>query len=135
MRIKAINRLLFSIRSALLHYLLPMNIGYFGHIPLFYIINRNDNEWGIFDSIGILITLFGVVFEAVADAQLRSAVFKSKNNTSINSSGTDSSKCMTKGLWSLCRHPNYFGEFLYWLGLYITGLGKLTMRERERVNF
>lgn len=124
MRNKANNRLLFSLRSALLHYFLPMNIGFFGHIPLFYILNANDQSWGLIDTIGVSVTCFGVIFEAIADSQLRSTAFKAKKNTSISSSGTDSKICMTSGLWSLCRHPNYFGEFLYWAGLYITGLGK-----------
>ena len=88
---------------------------------------RNHN-WGVVDAIGVAITGFGVIFEAIADSQLRSTVYKSKNNTSLDSSGTDASICMTSGLWGLCRHPNYFGEFLYWLGLYITGLGELRIR-------
>jgi steroid 5-alpha reductase family enzyme len=128
MRNKTNNRLIFSIRSAILHYFLPMNMGFFGHVPLFYILTSNNNNWGFVDAIGVAITGFGVIFEAIADSQLRSTVYKSKNNTSLDSSGTDASICMTSGLWGLCRHPNYFGEFLYWLGLYITGLGELRIR-------
>ena len=29
-------------------------------------------------------------------------------------------KFISHGLWGISRHPNYFGEILCWLGMYIT---------------
>ncbi len=60
--------------------------------------------------IGLLIALIGLFFEVVGDEQLRRHI-KSK-----------SKGLMTKGLWSVTRHPNYFGEILIWSGLYVTGV-------------
>lgn len=30
---------------------------------------------------------------------------------------------MRTGLWRYSRHPNYFGETLYWVGLYMIAVG------------
>jgi steroid 5-alpha reductase family enzyme len=51
----------------------------------------------------------GVTFEAVGDWQLR--VFKADP--------ANRGKIMDRGLWSWTRHPNYFGDFLVWWGLYL----------------
>lgn len=59
--------------------------------------------------IGILVWLVGFVFEALGDYQL--VQFKKDSN--------NAKKVMDKGLWSLTRHPNYFGNALLWWGIWI----------------
>lgn len=61
--------------------------------------------WAII--LGTSIWLLGFIFEAVGDYQL--TVFK-KNPA-------NKGKLMTTGLWSLTRHPNYFGEATLWWGI------------------
>ncbi len=58
---------------------------------------------------GALVWLVGFFFEAVGDAQL--ARFK-KNPANAG-------KVMNQGLWSLTRHPNYFGDSVMWWGVWI----------------
>lgn len=63
--------------------------------------------------LGMLIWLTGFFFEAVGDYQLT----KFKKNKS------NKGKLMTTGLWSLTRHPNYFGEALLWWGVAVLAYG------------
>lgn len=71
--------------------------------------------------IGIMVWIVGFVFEAVGDAQL--ARFKKDP--------MNAGKVMDKGLWSLTRHPNYFGDAMVWWGLGIiaaeTGSGVIAL--------
>lgn len=64
----------------------------------------------IFVIVGLFISFTGLFFEVVGDEQLRRHINK-KNG-----------KILDKGLWSITRHPNYFGEISIWTGLYIVGL-------------
>ena len=68
---------------------------------------------GIFDIIGFLICLTAVLIEYLSDEQLRK--FKSSNPVK----GAN----MEKGLWAISRHPNYFGEILFWFGLFFFAIG------------
>lgn len=61
---------------------------------------------------GILVFTVGLYFESVGDHQL--ATFKKQAN--------NDSKVLKTGLWKYTRHPNYFGDFLVWWGLFITGI-------------
>ncbi|MCE2735661.1 MAG: DUF1295 domain-containing protein [Ilumatobacteraceae bacterium] len=61
--------------------------------------------------IGIMVWLVGLSFEAIGDFQL--ARFKRDPN--------NAGKVMDQGLWSLTRHPNYFGDALLWWGIGIVG--------------
>ena len=60
--------------------------------------------------IGLAVSLCGFVMEAVADAQ-KSA--QKKENPKM---------VATKGLYRMCRCPNYFGEILVWTGVLISGI-------------
>ena len=57
--------------------------------------------------VGGFLWLFGFLFEIIADFQKRK--FKSKNKDGF----------ITSGLWSVSRHPNYFGEIVLWIGVAI----------------
>lgn len=59
---------------------------------------------------GAAVWLLGVVFEAVADAQL--ARFRAD---------PDRPRILATGLWSWSRHPNYFGDFCVWWGFWLIG--------------
>ena len=66
----------------------------------------------VLDFIGIALWCTGMFFETVGDVQL--ARFKSDpaNKGSV----------MDRGLWRYTRHPNYFGDFCVWWGLYAIAL-------------
>ena len=60
---------------------------------------------------GIALSLFGLVYESIADFHLYS--FK-KNNPG--------KRLYNEGLFKYSRHPNYFGEIVFWWGVYIMAL-------------
>jgi steroid 5-alpha reductase family enzyme len=62
---------------------------------------------------GGALAAFGIAFEAIADRQL--AHFLARPGSS--------GQVMNHGLWRYSRHPNYFGEFCVWWGLYLLAAG------------
>ena len=64
---------------------------------------------GWFALVGVSLWLEGFIIEVVADYQ--KSKFKSKKENQY--------KFLNQGLWSLSRHPNYFGEITLWLGIAI----------------
>lgn len=79
---------------------LPVQIGQIGDAP---------RAFGALALGGIALAVFGIVYEAIADAQL--AAFKAGAGSK--------DKVMDRGLWRYSRHPNYFGEMCTWWGLYL----------------
>ena len=59
-----------------------------------------------------VVFLTGLAFEAIGDAQL----------TAFRRDPSTSGQVMDRGLWSWSRHPNYFGEFSFWLSLALFGV-------------
>lgn len=70
--------------------------------------------------IGFGIWLVGLLIEAVADYQ--KLIFK------LNAYNRN--KWIQEGIWTYARHPNYFGEILVWLGIYVACFAALSPLER-----
>lgn len=64
------------------------------------------------DGIGVSLFCLGWLFETIGDWQL--ARFKSDP--------ANKGRVMDRGLWRYTRHPNYFGDFLVWWGLFVIAL-------------
>ena len=64
-------------------------------------------------ALGGAVWLAGLLFESIGDWQL--ARFRSQPENEGN--------VLSSGLWRYTRHPNYFGDFLVWWGLYAAALG------------
>jgi steroid 5-alpha reductase family enzyme len=67
---------------------------------------------GIFFIMGALLWLLGFGFEVIADRQKKHFSEQPKNE----------GRFITQGLWSVSRHPNYFGEIILWAGIAIISL-------------
>jgi len=60
--------------------------------------------------VGLIVAFAGLLFEAIADEQLRRFKLKSENK----------GRLLTHGLWGWSRHPNYFGEVSLWWGIWLS---------------
>ena len=68
--------------------------------------------WRVRDATGALIVLLGMAGEALADRQLQ----QFRREPAYRGQVCD------RGLWSVSRHPNYFCEWLVWVGLALIAL-------------
>ena len=78
-------------------------------IPVLIVCLNPSTTISKIEILGVLVSLIGIIFETVADLQL-------KNYKSIKE---NKNKVFDKGLWKYSRHPNYFFEWLVWVGLFI----------------
>jgi steroid 5-alpha reductase family enzyme len=80
---------------------LPLVVGQLGTAALWWL-----------DGCGVAVWLAGLAFESIGDWQL--ARFKANPE--------NQGKVLDRGLWRYTRHPNYFGDFLVWWGIYLIAL-------------
>ena len=71
------------------------------------IINNSDSVADLFFITGYSISIIGFIIEVVADIQKRKFRMKISNKGQF----------INSGLWSISRHPNYFGEMMIWVGM------------------
>jgi len=71
-------------------------------------------QWSWLGYLGLLIAGVGLIWQIAADLQL-TAFLK----------GAEPTQVLDTGLWSLSRHPNYFGEWVFWLGYCVSAFSLL----------
>ena len=74
---------------------------------LVMIINNVSYHNDYYFYFGLVLWVAGFSFEVIADEQKRRFRLQSSNKDQF----------ISTGLWSISRHPNYFGEILLWIGM------------------
>jgi len=80
--------------------------------PVLLMVGQEQAPLHPLDGLGVLAWLTGFLFETIGDRQLAAFVREPANRGQL----------MTRGLWSVTRHPNYFGEAALWWGMGIIAL-------------
>jgi steroid 5-alpha reductase family enzyme len=83
---------------------------FLGMVPV-YVVTREGRDLGWLDAVALVVGLGAVALETVADVQMH-RFGRTKQPGQV----------MDRGVWSWSRHPNYFGEFSFWLSLGLFGL-------------
>lgn len=91
-------------------HLMPTVMVFLGCLPLWPALTA-PRPLGWLDGLALLVTGAAIWIEATADLQLHR--FRAD---------PDRPEILTTGLWAVSRHPNYFGEILFWWGLYLFGV-------------
>lgn len=77
--------------------------------PIILVNGWANPEWSYWEIAGIALWAIGVTGESYADEQLRRFKANPENQ----------GKICDDGLWKCSRHPNYFFEFVVWIGFFL----------------
>ncbi len=110
-KIRANNEPHFALKSLYLIFGLQAALAWVVSLPLLAAIT-SPRALGLFDYLGAVVVVFGILFESIGDSQL--ARFKANPD--------NRGRVLDAGLWRYTRHPNYFGECCVWWGFYLIAL-------------
>ena len=92
-------------------HLIPTLHVFLGMVPAYVAVTRPGPGLVWLSWIAFVLGLAAVALELVADVQMHRFVATRQAGAS-----------MDRGLWSWSRHPNYFGEFSFWVALALFGV-------------
>jgi steroid 5-alpha reductase family enzyme len=90
-------------------HLMPTMLVFLGCLSLWPTLSDRNAHLSWLDGVAALVTLSAVLIETTADLQMRR----------LRRRAETAGPLVLSGLWSISRHPNYFGEVLFWWGLYL----------------
>jgi steroid 5-alpha reductase family enzyme len=92
-------------------HLIPTLLVFLGMLPAYVAVTRPGGDVGWLTAIACVVGLAAVALELIADMQMHRFTRNRRPG-----------EVMDRGLWSWSRHPNYFGEFSFWLSLALFGI-------------
>ena len=92
-------------------HLIPTLQVFLGMVPVYVAVTTPGGGLAWLTVIAFVVGMAAVTLEGVADVQMHRFVASARPGD-----------VMDRGLWSWSRHPNYFGEFGFWLALALFGL-------------
>ena len=99
----------FAMRSLVTVFLLQGALMWIVSLPVQLAMTPDGPDIGPLAIVGVVLWGIGFFFETVGDAQL--ARFKADP--------ANDGQVMDRGLWRYTRHPNYFGDFCVWWGIFL----------------
>ena len=91
--------------------LFPTLIVFACMIPAYYIV-KDGRGVSALSVVGLLLCIAAVFLQMTADAEMRE--FRKNKKTGAH---------IEAGLWRFSRHPNYFGEVVFWWGIWVMQMG------------
>ncbi len=100
----------FAVASLIMVFLMQAPLLFITSLPAQVgILADNGQVLGPIAIIGIIISLTGTAFETIGDWQLKK----------FRANPDNKGKVLDTGLWRYTRHPNYFGDFCAWWGIWL----------------
>jgi steroid 5-alpha reductase family enzyme len=92
-------------------HLIPTLQVFLGMVPVYVAVSRPGPGWVWLSWAAFVLGIAAVALELVADVQMHRFVAQRQAGAA-----------MDRGIWSWSRHPNYFGEFSFWVALALFGI-------------
>jgi len=90
-------------------HLIPTIVVFLAMLPYIYLLDVAPTSFSMWSLIGLTVSIFATILQLISDRQM----------ASFRANPENKGKCVNIGLWKYSRHPNYFGECLMWLGVYL----------------
>jgi steroid 5-alpha reductase family enzyme len=95
-------------------HLIPTLLVFAGMLPVYAAVTWPGAGIGWLTYLATVVGLAAVALELTADVQMHRFVRQKAHDRE--------NEAMNRGLWSWSRHPNYFGEFSFWVSLALFGV-------------
>ena len=87
-------------------HLMPTYVVLAALTPVYFAL-QSSSEVTLFVIFGFFISIAATMLQTISDRQMHQHLVTTPN------------KVINTGLWKYSRHPNYFGEIMFWVGLFV----------------